>query len=442
MCIVERSRSGAAGAERSSASRPSWLIAHSPVYYGWIILVAATIGRVMSGPGQTYSISIFIEHFITDLGISRSVVSSLYTVGTLAGALSLPFVGRQIDRRGPQVVAGVAATLLALACLYMRYVNGIVMLGIGFVLLRMLGQGSISMVSTNVVNQWWVRRRGAMLGIVGVTSALLGSGLFPSMINALIGRYGWRTSYALLGLMVAVVMLPVGVFVFRRQPEEYGLAPDGARRHGRDAPEGHAESPEENWTSSEAIRTPAFWIINLGLASISALGTGLQFHMVSVFADAGLSSDVAAAAFLPIAAVNAVVALAAGVLADRVPARYLLFTALLGQTASLLMAPRLHGIPSALGYGAVMGLTTGLQMTVAAVVWAKYFGRRHLGSITGVASVITTGGSALGPMPMGIARDIMGSYTVALTAAAVLPLALGVLALFARQPRRAEARHG
>ena len=61
------------------------------------------IGRIMTSPGQTYSVSIFIEHFIRDLGISRSLVSTLYSLGTLAGSLALPFVGRQIDRRGDQL---------------------------------------------------------------------------------------------------------------------------------------------------------------------------------------------------------------------------------------------------------------------------------------------------------------------------------------------------
>ena len=75
-----------------------------PVYYGWIILAAAVVGLIMTSPGQTYSVSIFIERFITDLGISRSVVSTLYMVGTLTASFALPFVGRQLDKRGPQIV--------------------------------------------------------------------------------------------------------------------------------------------------------------------------------------------------------------------------------------------------------------------------------------------------------------------------------------------------
>jgi len=103
---------------------------------------------------------------------------------------------------------------------------------------------------------------------------------------------------------------------------------------------------------------------------------------------------------------------------------------------SLWMAPRLTSMASARFYGIVMGITGALSMTVSAVVWAKYFGRQHLGAITGVSSMIGVAGSALGPMPMGIARDLLGSYTWALTVLAAWPLLLSVGVLFTRRPRR------
>ena len=401
--------------------------------------MAAIIGRVMTSPGQTYTVSIFIEHIIADLGVSRSLVSTLYTVGTLAASLTLPFVGRQIDRRGPRVVVGIVTALLALACIYMGMIQNAIMLGAGFVLLRTLGQGSLGMVSSNVICSWWVRRRGAILGIAGVVTSLVGNGLFPSLVHALIGRFGWRTSYMLLGMMLLAVMLPVGLIFFRRQPEDYGLLPDGAKIE----PGGESGAPaflEENWTREEVVRTAAFWIIGLGLASISMLSTGLQFHMVSIFEDSGLSSTAAAAAYMPIAVTLAVVMLSSGVLVDRIPVRYLLCGALVAQAASLAMAPRLTGTVSALAYGVMLGFTGGLQNMVQLVVWPNYFGRRHMGSIVGVASLISIAGSSLGPMPMGIARDALGSYNLALTVSAVLPLTLGVVVLFTRRPRRRHAQ--
>ena len=157
------------------AIRYSRVVNQAPVYYGWVILLMGTLGMIMTSPGQTYAVSIFIEYFINDLGISRSMVSLLYTIGTLGGSFTLPLVGRQIDRRGPRIMMTLIAFLFGLACIYMGFVGGAIMLGLGFFLIRMLGQGSLGLVSNNVMNQWWVRRRGTVIGLSGMLVALFRS---------------------------------------------------------------------------------------------------------------------------------------------------------------------------------------------------------------------------------------------------------------------------
>jgi len=184
----------------------SRLVNASPVYYGWIILLVGTIGMILTGPGQTYAISGFIDYFIADLGISRSLVSSLYTIGTLIASFAMPFVGRQLDLRGSRQMIVIISIIFGIACIYMGYVSNALMLGIGFVALRMLGQGSLSLISRNVINQWWVRRRGMAMGISGMGTALLSSGSFPALINWLIPLYGWRSTYMILGLMIWAIV--------------------------------------------------------------------------------------------------------------------------------------------------------------------------------------------------------------------------------------------
>lgn len=426
----------------------SRLVNRSPIFYGWVILAAGSLGMILTSPGQTYSFSIFIEHFIADLGISRSLVSTLYTVGTLTASFALPMVGRQLDRRGGRVMVVVVTLLFGLATLYMGSVQNALMLGIGFVLMRMLGQGSLSLVCKTVMNQWWVRRRGLIMGISGMISALLGSGSFPNLINWLISRYGWRGTYWILGVALWAIMLPVGWIFFRSRPEDYGLQPDGHGERGNKAPgwlslfdrkvENPSLSPlEDNWTRKEAMGTRVFWVTLLGLAAISMLGTGLTFHVVSIFQDSGLTAGVAAAVFLPTAATSAVVQLVGGLLVDRLPVRVLLAFCLVLQAVTLVMAPYLFSVEVALFYGVLSGIGNGLQAIIHSVVWANYFGRQHLGSITGVVTTVLVAASALGPMPMGVARDLLGSYTAVLTVMAILPLILaGANLVWGQPPRR------
>ena len=419
-----------------NAIQSNRFVQKSPVFYGWIILLIGTLGLILTSPGQTYAVSIFIEHFITDLGISRSLVSALYTVGTLAGSLALPVVGRQIDRYGVRRMVTVVSLLFGLACIYMGLVQNALMLGLGFIAIRMLGQGSLTLTCQNAINQWWVRRRGMVMGISGLLVSLLGVGGFPSLITWLIPIYGWRLSYGLLGLLTLVVMAPLGYLLVRPRPEVYGLNPDGGQQVSVLGDKPAKAASEENWTLAEASRTSAFWIIAVSQALIFMLVTGLFFHMVSIFADSGLDATVAASIFLPIAVTTAVVTLGSGILIDRIPPRLIITTALLCQSLSLWLAQSLDSVALAFVYGLALGVTMGLMRTISSVLWATYFGRRHLGSITGVASTVFIFGSALGPVPLGLARDMWGSYDQTLKLLAVLPLLLGLASLFVRRPRK------
>jgi sugar phosphate permease len=415
-----------------SPQRRSRLVAASPVYYGWVILGVGALGGVMTSPGQTYVFAAFLDYFIEDLGLSRSLVSTLYTAGTLTASFVLPFVGRQFDKRGARFMTVLISLLLGLACIYMGFVRNALMLGIGFFLLRQLGQGSLTLVSKSVINLWWVRRRGIAMGISGVFGALLG-GLFPYVINALIPLYGWRATYTILGAVLLLVMVPIGWLLVRDRPEDHGLLPDGAAPP--DDAEPRANAPvEANWTLSQAVRSSAFWLVTIGLASTSMLNTGLIFHLFSIFEDSGLSSTVAASVFVPIAATGALMQLASGIALGRIPLHVLLALTLALDAVVLVLAPTLSSVAMAYGFGAIMGIQAGIEMLVASVVYANFFGRRHLGSIAGFASTVLVAASALGPMPIGVARDLMGSYGPVLTGFAVLPFALSLICLFFCRP--------
>jgi predicted MFS family arabinose efflux permease len=232
-----------------------------------------------------------------------------------------------------------------------------------------------------------------------------------------------------------LLLVPIGAIFIRHQPEDYGLAPDGSVARAADGTPAPVVA-EEHWRLEEARRTPLFWIAALGMAAIAMLATGLFFHMVSILEDAGLAAEAVGTVFVPVAATTAIVNLGSGVLVDRVAPRLLLAAALLLMAASLFMAPFLRGVPMAFGYGIVLGATMGLNRTVGSVIWATYFGRHHLGAITGLASFILVAGSALGPMPFGIARDLLGSYTLVVTGSALIPLLLALAALRIKRPVR------
>lgn len=392
------------------------------------------MGLVLTSPGQTYAVSVFLEHFLKDLRLSRPTVSALYTAGTLLGGFGLPYVGRLVDRYGCRPSGTAIGVLFGLACLGMGAVQGPLTLLLGFTALRLLGQGSLGLVSNNVMNQWWVRRRGVVMGVSGMTMSVLGVGLFPPLLNRLIAEVGWRATYVALGVGMLAILPAMASLLFRERPERYGLLPDGAPVPADDAPPPPAA--DEDWTWAEAVRTPAFWIVAGGLATLALLITGLHFHAVSLFEEGGLTRALAADMFLPLALTTGVVTVVGGVLRDRLAMRVLLATSLALQTASMLLARDLTSVPQALIYSVVLGATAGLFHLVFGVVWADYFGRQNLGAIAGTGTTLVIAGSALGPLPLALAHEALGSYDLALQVLALLPVALALATVFLKTPRR------
>ncbi len=421
-----------------SAARSDW-ISRFPLYYGWVILGVGTLGIVMTGPGQTFVVSMFIEPLIRDLGLSRSAISTLYMIGTLGNAVLLQLlgVGRIIDRRGPRRVAVVSAILLACACFYMATVSAAWMLVLGFMALRFFGQGSLNLVSSTMINMWWVRRRGTVRGASGIASSAI-VGVLPGIVMMLIGAVGWRSAYAVLGGALLVVMVPVAAALYRRRPEDHGLLPDGGAP--KVVPKRQALDSNLDYTLAQALRTPLFWVLSCGIASMSMLGTGLIFHMESIVTDQELAASVAAAVFVPIGMVQAVLRLPVGFLVDHVSPKLVLTGALVLQAAVLWMATRLISTTSAMVYGGVFGAMQVGWGAAGAVMWAKYYGRAHLGSISGAGMSIAIVGSALGPMAMGLARDLMGTYSTFCNLAAFIPLGLAVAAALVRPPTDKDGR--
>jgi len=126
--------------------------------------------------------------------------------------------------------------------------------------------------------------------------------------------------------------------------------------------------------------------------------------------------------------------LGTGLLVGRVHLRVLLSVALILDAAVLIAATRLTSVPAAYAFGVGWGIQSGIEMLVMGVIFANYFGRRHLGAIAGLASTMQVAASAMGPMPIGIARELLGSYETVLTGSAIVPLLLAVTCMFFGKP--------
>lgn len=375
------------------------------------------------------------------LAISDTSFSTAYLVATLLSGACLPFTGQLLDRFGARVMLPVIAAALGGACLWMSSVKGLVGLYVGFCMIRPLGQGSLTLVSTWLVGHWFERRRGMAMGLMGLGGSL--SVMCIPQINYWVtAELGWRTSWIFLGVGVWSVLVLPALFFVRNRPEESGWLPDGRRPEEPDPRTTASLDISENgqadlkgdWTIDEAWRTATFWKLLAPLCTGSLVGTGLIFHQLSIFAERGLSGA-AAVTTLSIQAVFAsVFAIFFGYLTDRFPPRRLLAIAMICMAAAQLLLTSMSTLWLAIIYGMLLGTHGAIMRTAGNAVWVNFYGRLHQGSIRGIVLTFQIVTSALGPLPFALAKDYWGSYSFANLSMLILPLVSAVAVWTAHPP--------
>jgi MFS family permease len=409
-----------------------------PFFYGWVVVFIAAMGVFFSGPGQTYSVSVFIDHYINEFGWSRSFVSSMYSMGTLAAGFLLPFVGRLVDRKGHRIMNTAIALIFGGACLWMSFVGNPIMLFVGFFLIRMWGQGSMSLGAVTLVPQWFVTRRGRALSFMALGGAL-SSAMLPPFNTWLNYTFGWRVGWRFWVAALWLVMAPLTYFLVRNKPEDVGLLPDGERvPHADDPIEDKPTDLDDSWTAAEAMKTRSFWLLLFCTMIPSAVGTGMIFHQVSIMNEAGISPQAAAFVMSLMAIVQLPFSFVAGYIADRVPIRFVVAGNFLIQIAIIAVLLNTRSMPMAIFYACMRGVAAAFESIQGGVIWPSYFGRTHLGSIRSVAMTASVIGSAFGPLPFGFGYDLFGGYREVLLIAMLFPALGAVAAMMSPPPKKTQ----
>ena len=397
--------------------------ARRPPAAAWRIIAFSSVAMTMTVFGQTPGVSVFVDPVSRELGLTRSEISSVYSLATLVAALFLPWMGRRIDRHGVRQVALVVAGVFGLVVVGLAFAQGLAWVAVGFFGIRLLGQGTLSLAARTIVAIRFRSGLGRAVAISGAIAAV-GMSIVPLALAALITASSWRATWILGGLSIWLVVIPLSHW-FLRPGDDRPIAD-----------EVHPAEPTatDQWTRRRAVRSPIFWLVTLVGASVAMILTGLSFHQISILGEAGLSPTAAAANYVPqtIAAVAAITIV--GPLSERIPARFLIVASmgLLAAGTGLVFVLALPWAP--LAYAIALGGALGSSQALEGTLYPRFFGVRAIAAIRGAAFTITIAAAALGPVVVGLVHDATGTYEVAALLLIGIPIAIGVSALLIPEP--------
>lgn len=263
------------------------------VFYGWWLVGISGFVMVISTVPLFHAMSVWAVALERHFGWNRTQLGFALTFTRVEGGLMGPIEGYLTDKVGTRRMVFIGLIILGGAFIFFGLVQNLWMFYLAYILMA-VGQGLGSWIPLmTMLNRWFHRRRAMALGWSNMGSRAGALILVPVIAWSIDpDRLGWRETAIILGIIMIVVAGPISRLI-RNQPQDYGLLPDGdklvpvpvAVGAGQLAPPQTAD--EIDFTASEALRTPAFWLIAFGHGFTSMVILAIMAHLGLLMVDKG-----------------------------------------------------------------------------------------------------------------------------------------------------------
>jgi len=378
---------------------------HPPrLFYGYLVVAACFVILFLVWGMVLNTFPIFLKPIAEDMNWGRGQLAIALLMGSIGTAIAAPVAGIIIDRTGARPVMVAGALMIGLGLLAGSQITHLWQLYLVFVAIG-CGLMCASIIPCSlIISNWFVSRRGTALSGAFVGTSAGGMVMSP-VANWIIFNYGWRTAFALSGITIMVVVIPVVLLAIRTHPSDVGLEPY------RDSDADRSDA-EENWGVGvkQALSLRSFWQIAAVMLIMGLVASGLGNHSVAYLTDLEHSPDRAAFAWSLVMGVMILGKLSIGPLADRWGARNVMAGACVLFAISIVILTFAQPYWIVLVFAALYGFACGAPLVLNPLLTSEYLGMKHFGALYGVLNIMGTVGGAIGPVGAGIYFDRLGTY--------------------------------
>jgi MFS family permease len=384
--------------------------------YGYVIVAAAFFVTV-ADEGLLFSFGVFFKPLIEEFGWTRSMTSGAFTMWSLLHIPGVFVVGKLTDRFGSKPLLTLSGLFLGVGHLLMSQTNTVWHLYFFYGVIISIGQSLYWIPLIAIVPQWFVEKRGLIMGIVS-SGIGVGQMIFPPLANRLIDVYGWRVSYAVMGSLSMVVIVGCAQLL-KPHPTRRTLSNPG----GKDIEASVSFDGSRQFSLGEALRTKQFWMVCVIFFSILfALGIVLV-HIVIHAIGLGMS-PASAANILAILGITGIISrVSLGRLADYIGNRSVFVISSVLMLIAFVWIALTHELWTIYAFAVIFGIAYSTLEALHSPIVAELFGLRALGTLSGATLAIGLVGFGIGPMLAGYVFDVRDSYQIAFLICAVIALA-------------------
>ncbi len=394
------------------------------------VILATGFAALFFSAGTRFAFGLALIPMTDDLGMSRSALSSAFTLFMLVSALAMPIVGRLIDRHSIRVVMSVGAVVSAVAIGLMGSVGDGWQVFALYGVLYAVGFAATSVAPVSVLMSRWFPNNRGLASSVAITGNGTGQLVIIALLTSFLSSIGWRTAYMALGIVNAIVVVPLVLFTIRSSPS--GQDDSDGDSQKADTPSGSSIRP--------VLASRDFWMLITLFAICGAQDFFVATHVVAFAQDQGISQFFAGnvLAFMGLAALAGV--LLSGAIADRLGASSPTMACFLIRIALFAYIPFMQDQFSIAAFALIYGFTFTMTAPLTVVFASNIFGTRHLGNVSGLINMAHQVAGGLGAVLGAVIFDATGSYDGAFFIMLVLAV-VGAVSTYLVRERGAVSHH-